>query len=346
MQVIQKIANEIEEMIQMTFDVTSNYEDKKVPMLDMKTWINEEDKILFEYYEKPTKNRMVITKDSAMPIRNKINILSQEVFRRLHNTSSDIEWDKKVVMLEKFMNELKASGYSKKDRAEILQSGVRRFENLKQKEEKGIRPLYRKRSFDEDERKKRKEEKHCNWFKQTNHEFSTVFFVPPTPDSLLLKNLRKTEQQFKIGEKSRVKFVELSGVKYKEYYRSIDPLSKNCLPDEGCFVCKDMQHDQRDTAPLQYSLGKASTFSENQTHEKSAIAILLSKENRRSTGPPFVKPSFCKTSSVGYSIICKLCKQRNKQVSYEGKTARNAYIRGKEHKREYENKTRITWLKY
>ena len=52
MQVIQKIANEIEEMIQMTFDVTSNYEDKKVPMLDMKTWINEEDKILFEYAHK------------------------------------------------------------------------------------------------------------------------------------------------------------------------------------------------------------------------------------------------------------------------------------------------------
>ena len=279
-----------------------------------------------------------------MPIRNKINILSQEVFRRLHNTSSDIEWDKKVVMLEKFMNELKASGYSKKDRAEILQSGVRRFENLKQKEEKGIRPLYRKRSFDEDERKKRKEEKRCNWFKQTNHEFSTVFFVPPTPDSLLLKNLRKTEQQFKIGEKSRVKFVELSGVKYKEYYRSIDPLSKNCLPNEGCFVCKDMQHDQRDTAPLQYSLGKASTFSENQTHEKSSIAILLSKENRRSTAPPFVKPSFCKTSSVGYSIICKLCKQRNKQVSYEGETARNAYIRGKEHKREYEKKSKNSVL--
>ena len=42
---------------------------------------------------------------------------------------------------------------------ERLQSGVRRFENLKQNEEKGLRPLYRKRSFDEDEKKKRKEEK-------------------------------------------------------------------------------------------------------------------------------------------------------------------------------------------
>ena len=84
----------------------------------------------------------MITKDSAMPTRNKINTLSQEVFRRLHNTSSEVPWDQIVVVLDKFMNELKASGYSKKDRAEILMSGVWRFDKLKNKEERGLRPFY------------------------------------------------------------------------------------------------------------------------------------------------------------------------------------------------------------
>ena len=48
-----------------------------------------------------------------------------------------------------------------------------------------------------------------------------------------------------------------------------------------------------------------------------------------------VKSTLCKTSSVGYSIACQLCKQRNRDVTYEGETARNGYIRGKEHLREY-----------
>ena len=173
-------------------------------MLDMKTWINEEDKILFEFYEKPTKNKIVISKDSAMPIHNKINILSQEVFRRLHNTSSDIPWDDKVIILNKFMNELKASGYSMRDQAEILVSGVRRFDKLKNKEERGLRPFYRKRSFEEEERKKQKADKRSSWFRKANNMFSTVFFVPPTPDSILLRNLRKTEQTFQVGVKSRI----------------------------------------------------------------------------------------------------------------------------------------------
>ena len=57
-----------------------------------------------------------------------------------------------------------------------------------------------------------------------------------------------------------------------------------------------------------------------------------------------MKTKFCRTSNVGYSISCKLCKQRNIQISYEGETARNAYIRGKEHKRAYERENQNSVL--
>ena len=128
MRIVQAIANDIEPMIQMTFDVPSLHNDKKVPMLDTKVWIDEEEnKIYHQYFEKPTKSKMVISKESAMPLHKKIDILSNEVFKRLHNTSHDIEWEKKVPMLEKFMAELKISGYSENDRAEILNSGIRTY---------------------------------------------------------------------------------------------------------------------------------------------------------------------------------------------------------------------------
>ena len=43
MDVVREVANNIESMIQMTSDVSSNYPDNKVPMLDVKVWLNKDD---------------------------------------------------------------------------------------------------------------------------------------------------------------------------------------------------------------------------------------------------------------------------------------------------------------
>ena len=58
MSVVQSVANDICHMITMTVDVPSEYEDSKVPMLDLKVWLEEEDKqcIYYMFYEKPTKH--------------------------------------------------------------------------------------------------------------------------------------------------------------------------------------------------------------------------------------------------------------------------------------------------
>ena len=55
MTVINDIANSIDSMIEMTYDVPSNYTDKKVPMLDVKTWINKDDnyKIYYIFMKSP-----------------------------------------------------------------------------------------------------------------------------------------------------------------------------------------------------------------------------------------------------------------------------------------------------
>ena len=51
-----------------------------------------------------------------------------------------------------------------------------------------------------------------------------------------------------------------------------------------------------------------------------------------------VKVTNCKITNVGYSIICKTCKDRGRDRTYEGETCRNTYLRGKEHMRDYERK--------
>ena len=141
---INDIANSIDSMITMTFDIPSKYNDSKVPMLDLKVWLNANDnyKIYYSFYEKPTKCQLVMSKMSAMPIRKKIEFLSEEVFRRLHNTKREIDENEKVSILNKFMIQLKLSGYSEYDRYQILESGFNHYDKLLRKELDGICPFY------------------------------------------------------------------------------------------------------------------------------------------------------------------------------------------------------------
>ena len=44
-----------------------------------------------------------------------------------------------------------------------------------------------------------------------------------------------------------------------------------------------------------------------------------------------IKPSNCKISNVGCSLICKMCKRRGINRTYEGETCRNVYLPGQEH---------------
>ena len=56
----------------------------------MKVWLDNDKRIMHEFYEKPMKNDLVIHKESAIPYKSKMKTLTQEVFRRIHNTDDNI----------------------------------------------------------------------------------------------------------------------------------------------------------------------------------------------------------------------------------------------------------------
>ena len=67
--------------IQLEADYPANYEDKKVPILDLKVGVNEDNKVVHEYYMKPVSSKAVINNRSAMPLRNKRTVITQEILR-------------------------------------------------------------------------------------------------------------------------------------------------------------------------------------------------------------------------------------------------------------------------
>ena len=69
MNIIKEIADEIFDNIKVTFDIPSNYCDKKIPILDLKAGLDEDGLVKFEFYRKPVTNNMVMLKDSAYSVQ-------------------------------------------------------------------------------------------------------------------------------------------------------------------------------------------------------------------------------------------------------------------------------------
>merc|ERR1711891_115226 len=85
----------------------------------------------------------VINKESALPERVKVTILTQEIIRILRNTSKSVRKEKD--QMSRFSMKMMLSGYTKKDRKEILITGLKGFRRLEELEEQGKRSLNRNR---------------------------------------------------------------------------------------------------------------------------------------------------------------------------------------------------------
>lgn len=59
---------------------------------------------------------------------------------------------------------------------------------------------------------------------EKEQNLQSVFFVNSTPNSELLKLLKKTEEENKINEDGRIKFVGKAGVKNFDYLKLTDPI--------------------------------------------------------------------------------------------------------------------------
>ena len=244
MNVIRKVADEVHDMIKFTVDAPSNHSDKKMPVLDLKVWLDVENQAInYIFYENPTKSKLVISKTSALPQNMKMKTLTQEVFRRLHNTKQSIMNEFKYDLLNSYMQKLKSSQYSENERLTILKGGISTYENIRRLEEEGKRPFFRPPETRGIDRKNNKNKKN-EWFKSKSgdeNKFTAVMFVEATPQGELIKKLRDTEERYKIDETKRIKFIEKCGNKLIDCIRISDPYRSNCKRETKCLACENKE---------------------------------------------------------------------------------------------------------
>ena len=99
-------------------------------------WI-EDNKIKHSYYQKPMKTPFVLMSRSGTSYRQKFQILSNELSRRLSNIQTEeIEHQEVLNKIEQFIKELKSSEYDQKQAREIVTSGLRGWKKKVERREK------------------------------------------------------------------------------------------------------------------------------------------------------------------------------------------------------------------
>ncbi len=133
MREMKKMANSICPIIQMEEDYPSKNADKKLPILDLKVWVNDENIILYEFYRKSMSSRLVMMQTSAMPKSMKRSVLTQEAIRILRNCSDQLPWSRVTTILSDFCLRMKISGYNERYRLNIIKSAIKRVGETKRK---------------------------------------------------------------------------------------------------------------------------------------------------------------------------------------------------------------------
>ena len=109
MEIILQITNGINPMIQLTVETPCNSENNKLAVLDVMVNVNEieNNRVDFEFYEKPTTNPTLIMVDSALNFKTKRTVLTQECLRQLRNTKIEFGPEYQKKHLNNFMLKMK-----------------------------------------------------------------------------------------------------------------------------------------------------------------------------------------------------------------------------------------------
>ena len=232
---LTEIANSVQEGIVMEEDHPSNNDDLKLPILDLKVWMDSEQFIVFQHYEKAVASGRVMHAKSAQSATCKKSVHVQEILRRILNFSDRLEWQTDIVpVITEYMRRMMVGGYKEGYRRNVLCHALRIYDKMVRENETGDRPMYRPRDWQREERIIDKKKKKHDWSTKGGHIAPII--VPATPNSELANALRKVAEQE--GEQGlKFKVVEGGGRTIKSIAQKSNPTATPGCGQPDCLAC-------------------------------------------------------------------------------------------------------------
>merc|ERR1711952_87929 len=124
-----KAMNSIYSNIQWTVETEQDFPSHRIPSLDVELFMvdngdGKRKKVNFSFFEKSVKNPLTIMMNSAMSMKTKIQILSNDLVRRMLNCSESIPQEERDQIVNNYIDRLDRSGYNEIQIKEIVESGL------------------------------------------------------------------------------------------------------------------------------------------------------------------------------------------------------------------------------
>ena len=139
--------NDVMDFLVFTLEIHEDFEDQKLPTLDVAIYMEAGKIIHFQFFQKTMSSNLVLQASTALSETVKVTSLKEEVVRRLKHTSERLGHAKRMETLEDLSQRMVNSGHKPKFIRSILMGGILRFENkVKQskldKDAPGYKPLH------------------------------------------------------------------------------------------------------------------------------------------------------------------------------------------------------------
>ena len=155
--------------VQLTFtmETEEDFEDNWLPTLDTSLRVMEDNRIVYKFFEKPMQKNTVLHKTTAMPEDQKIRCLSNDLIRRMSNTSELLEDGLRREIVDSYGQKLVNSGYGVEQARRIVLSGLKGYESkLVESRKVGGRPLHLKARESSARRYRKKLTAKSDWFRK------------------------------------------------------------------------------------------------------------------------------------------------------------------------------------
>ena len=138
-----KAMNSIYPNIKFTFETENDFPNKRLPSLDCELFMEEGKYIRYSFFEKPMKNPFCIMQSSAMSNKSKVQILSQDLVRRMMNICDTVSQSERNRVVDNYTDRLFRSGYSLSQVYDIIVSGLTGYERKLKKAANENTPIHR-----------------------------------------------------------------------------------------------------------------------------------------------------------------------------------------------------------
>ena len=315
----------IEGFLEFTYETCEDEEFKGwLPTLDTCLRVNSSNAVEYRYYEKPMTSTKAVQQRAAMDENSKINILSNDMMRRLLNTKEELGAEVRGAVVDQYGAKLLNSGYNREQTQRILKNGIKGFETKRRSSQRLGRNLRSTANMSMMKRHKKKLLEKSNWYKKRKNNATKE--EKPWSSGKNDKRANKVELKEQPVPKTLLFVEHTTG---GELARRLRELLRRLTPTIG-FSVKVVE---RAGNPLRSSFPLASLWDDVKCGRNDCVPC--------DQGAEKIQP--CYRSSVVYENICKTCNpgadlskeqpelRADIPTVYVGEPSRSMHERMKEH---------------